>query len=76
MPKKFDIKNNTKQVGIDASRDSFKYYDSGIYNDPNCGKKKGHAVTIVGYDSDGPGKDYYIVRNSWGKDWGNFCNLT
>jgi len=26
----------------------------------------GHAVSLVGYT-----KDYFIVRNSWGKDWGD-----
>lgn len=29
-------------------------------------KKGGHAVAIVGYTED----DYFIVRNSWGKEWG------
>lgn len=27
----------------------------------------GHAVCVVGYDSDG----WFIVRNSWGTDWGD-----
>jgi KDEL-tailed cysteine endopeptidase len=27
-------------------------------------------VTAVGYDSDGD-KEYYIVRNSWGFEWGD-----
>jgi C1A family cysteine protease len=25
----------------------------------------GHAVAIVGYD-----KDWFLIRNSWGEDWG------
>ncbi|MBC7543059.1 MAG: C1 family peptidase [Candidatus Sericytochromatia bacterium] len=33
----------------------------------------GHAVVLVGYEDnpEAPGGGYFIVRNSWGTDWGN-----
>ena len=28
-----------------------------------------HAVTAIGYGTDN-GKNYWLIRNSWGTDWG------
>jgi len=59
-------------VCIDASHYSFQLYESGIYFEPQCNPLvMEHAVLAVGYGSDGHGKDYWIVKNSWSADWGN-----
>ena len=60
-------------VCVDASHKSFQHYSGGIYYEPKCGSNDedlDHAVLAVGYGTDGNGKDYYIVKNSWGSDWG------
>ena len=41
----------------------------GLYRLTKCGKQLDHCVQVVGYDTTKtPG--YWIVKNSWGKDWG------
>jgi len=58
-------------VAIDAS--SFHYYHGGIlhntHDHPCNDYNPNHAVFVVGYGSEGK-KDFYIVKNSWGKAWG------
>jgi len=53
-------------IAIEADQQSFQFYTSGIYNDPNCGQQLDHGVLIVGY-----APQYVIVKNSWGASWGN-----
>ena len=49
---------------------SFHQYHGGVYFEPRCNSKKlNHAILIVGYGSEG-GHDYWLVKNSWGKTWG------
>lgn len=57
-------------VGIDASHTDFQLYKSGVYYNDECSSTSlDHAVLIVGYGNQ-DGKKYWIVKNSWGPDWG------
>ena len=61
-------------VSIDASSLAFQLYNGNhiISNEhENCGDELNHAVTVVGYNAEDPEKPYWIVRNSWGPDWGD-----
>uniref|UniRef100_A0A671VF34 Cathepsin S, ortholog2, tandem duplicate 1 n=1 Tax=Sparus aurata TaxID=8175 RepID=A0A671VF34_SPAAU len=56
-------------VAVDSSRNGFKFYKSGVYNDACCTKNVDHAVLAVGYGTLNE-EDYWLVKNSWGTNWG------
>ena len=57
-------------VAIDAGADAVMFYDKGIIGTKDCpGHSLDHAVLAVGYGSE-KGKDFWIIKNSWGADWG------
>lgn len=46
-------------------------YSHGIYHTDGFQDLVGaHAVLIVGWSISGEGVEYWIVKNSWGEDWG------
>lgn len=60
-------------AAIDASHESFQFYSKGVYFEPKCGKKiseLNHAILVVGYGVEPDGQKYWLVKNSYGPDWG------
>lgn len=60
-------------AAIDASRDTLQFYSDGVYYDPECGNKPedmNHAVLIVGYGVEASGQKYWLLKNSYGTEWG------
>ncbi|KAF2295049.1 hypothetical protein GH714_031246 [Hevea brasiliensis] len=62
------VGNQPVSVAIDAAGYEFQLYSGGIFSG-FCGVILNHGVTAVGYGEIGDEK-YWLVKNSWGKDWG------
>ena len=56
-------------VGIDSGGNDFQYYSSGVF-DGECGTKLDHCGTVVGYGKTDDGTEYWLVKNTWGTNWG------
>jgi len=57
-------------VAIDAEFD-FMFYGGGVYKSDDCSAYYlNHGVLAVGYGEDEKAGNYWIVKNSWGGDWG------
>ena len=56
-------------VAVRSSSINFQLYRSGIITSAKRGTKTDHDVLAVGYGTVN-GQDYYLVKNSWGKLWG------
>lgn len=56
-------------VAIEADRQVFQLYSSGVLSSPQCGMQVNHAVLVAGYGTEGNLR-YWLVRNSWSPRWG------
>jgi len=61
-------------IAVEADRNAFHMYKSGVLNNPLCGGKTlDHGVLLVGYGQDTSGilpLSYWKVKNYWGTTWG------
>ncbi|GAB5372392.1 hypothetical protein AAMO2058_001661200 [Amorphochlora amoebiformis] len=55
-------------ISLDAGGLPWQLYGGGVLTG-DCGSDIDHAVQLVGYGTEN-GKDYWLVRNSWGQGWG------
>lgn len=64
-------------IAVDANNVYFRFYKKGVIDvPPKKDNVMNHAVVLVGFDYDEEGM-YWIIQNSWGKDWGDngFCKI-
>eukprot|EP01064_Diplonema_japonicum_P036750 TRINITY_DN836_c3_g2_i1.p1 TRINITY_DN836_c3_g2~~TRINITY_DN836_c3_g2_i1.p1 ORF type:complete len:379 (+),score=112.54 TRINITY_DN836_c3_g2_i1:51-1139(+) len=55
-------------IAISAAAEPWQLYEGGVFS-KNCGYDMDHGIQLVGYGTDGS-EMYWIVRNSWGPNWG------
>jgi len=58
--------NGPVSVGVHA--EEWFYYSGGIF-DSSCQTQNDHAVLLTGWGEEN-GTPYWIIKNSWGTDWG------
>ncbi|XP_038684098.1 senescence-specific cysteine protease SAG39-like [Tripterygium wilfordii] len=56
-------------VAIDAGGFEFQFYFGGVFKG-SCGNQLNHGVAAVGYGVAEDGTKYWLVKNSWGPEWG------
>ncbi|WZY95031.1 hypothetical protein YC2023_067360 [Brassica napus] len=57
-------------ISVMVEAENMKLYKSGVFTGPCDHWYGNHNVVVVGYGTTERGEDYWIIRNSWGANWG------
>ena len=58
-------------VATAVAASAMQFYSGGVFSSKYCGSAINHAVAVIGYGTDSTAqKDFWLVRNSWGANWG------
>lgn len=62
-------------VGISVAASNWFEYSHGIFD--RCSKDSviDHAVVLIGYGQDESGDGFWLIKNSWGPEWGEGGNM-
>jgi cathepsin F len=65
------VEHGPVSVAVDA--EAWQFYFEGVFYLP-CGTELDHGVLLVGYGTETDiffqDMPYWIIKNSWGEDWG------
>lgn len=53
-----------------AGNEEFEHFEGSEIYEWSCGSTPNHALAIVGFGENDDGKKYWILKNSWGEQWG------
>ena len=58
-------------IAVSSDNECWRWYSGGIISElDGCSTTLDHGVALVGLARSAEGVDYWIVQNSWGKNWG------
>jgi len=57
-------------IAYNAGTNEHSNYKDGVLDVAGCGNRPTHAVLVIGYGTEN-GKDYWLIKNSWGDWWGD-----